>query len=53
VIMAIIGGAVLTAVMGLISDLTSIHSAVGVPLVCFAVIALYARSRDKSEAVAK
>jgi MFS transporter, FHS family, L-fucose permease len=53
VIMAIIGGAVLTAVMGLVSDLTSIHSAVGVPLVCFAVIALYARSRDKAEAVAK
>ncbi|MGV8834760.1 L-fucose:H+ symporter permease, partial [Cellvibrio sp.] len=48
VIMAIIGGAVLTAVMGLVSDLTSIHSAVGVPLVCFAVIALYARSRDKA-----
>lgn len=53
VIMAIIGGAVLTAVMGLVSDLTSIHSAVGVPLVCFAVIALYARSRDKAEAAAK
>ncbi|MDR7091669.1 L-fucose:H+ symporter permease [Cellvibrio fibrivorans] len=53
VIMAIIGGAVLTAVMGLVSDLTSIHSAVGVPLVCFAVIALYARSRDKAEVVAK
>jgi len=50
VIMAIIGGAVLTAVMGLVSDLTSIHSAVAIPLVCFAVIALYARSRDKAEA---
>lgn len=53
VIMAIVGGAVLTAVMGLISDLTSIHSAVGVPLVCFAVIALYARSRDKAEVSVK
>lgn len=53
VIMAIIGGAVLTAVMGLVSDLTSIHSAVGVPLVCFAVIALYARSRDKAEVSVK
>lgn len=48
VIMAIIGGAVLTAVMGLVSDLTSIHTAVVVPLVCFVVIALYARSRDKA-----
>lgn len=46
VIMAIIGGAVLTAVMGLVSDLTSIHIAVVVPLVCFAVIALYARRCD-------
>jgi MFS transporter, FHS family, L-fucose permease len=53
VIMAIIGGAVLTAVMGLVSDLTSIHSAVGVPLACFAVIALYARSRDKAVVVTK
>lgn len=48
VIMAIIGGAVLTAVMGFVSDITSIHLAVGVPLICFAVIALYARSRDKA-----
>lgn len=53
VIMAIIGGAVLTAVMGLLSDLTSIHLAVCVPLVCFVVIALYARSRDKAEVAAK
>ncbi len=53
VIMAIIGGAVLTAVMGLVSDLTSINIAVIVPLACFAVIALYARSRDKAEVNAK
>lgn len=53
VIMAIIGGAVLTAVMGLVSDLTSINLAVIVPLACFAVIALYARSRDKAEVAAK
>ncbi len=44
VIMAIIGGAVLTAVMGFVSDIASIHTAVLVPLVCFVVIALYARS---------
>lgn len=53
VIMAIIGGAVLTAMMGLLSDLTSIHTAVAIPLVCFVVVALYARTRDKAEAVAK
>jgi MFS transporter, FHS family, L-fucose permease len=45
-VMAIIGGAVLTALMGLVSDLTSIHIAVVVPLVCFLVIALYARSAE-------
>ncbi|HSC68483.1 MAG TPA: L-fucose:H+ symporter permease [Cellvibrio sp.] len=49
VIMAIIGGAVLTAVMGLVSDLTSIHTAVVVPLLCFVVIASYARRQDKRE----
>ena len=43
VVMAIIGGAVLTAVMGLVSDLPSIHLAFIVPLLCFVVIALYAR----------
>lgn len=53
VIMAIIGGAVLTAVMGFVSDITSIHLAVVVPAVCFAVIALYARSRDKAGVVAQ
>ena len=53
VIMAIIGGAVLTAVMGLVSDMSSIHTAVAVPLVCFVVIALYARSRDKVGVAAK
>lgn len=48
VVMAIIGGAVLTAVMGLVSDLSSIHWAVAVPLVCFVVIALYARHSDRA-----
>jgi FHS family L-fucose permease-like MFS transporter len=46
-VMAIIGGAVLTALMGLMSDLTSIHLAVLVPMMCFVVIALYARFADK------
>ncbi len=47
-VMAIIGGAVLTALMGWISDLTSIHIAVVVPLVCFLMIALYARSSERT-----
>ena len=44
VIMAIIGGAALTALMGFVSDMSSIHTAVSVPLFCFVVIAAYARS---------
>lgn len=52
IIMSIIGGAVLTAVMGLISDVTSIHVSVIVPLLCFLVIAAFAYSRRK-EAVEK
>jgi FHS family L-fucose permease-like MFS transporter len=42
-IMSIIGGAVLTAVMGAISDLQSIRAAMLVPLVAFLVIAGYGR----------
>ena len=48
VIMAIIGGAVITALMGLVSDMASIHIAILVPLACFVVIALYARSCSRS-----
>lgn len=51
-IMSIIGGAVLTAIMGLVSDAYSIHVAVLVPLVCFAVIAAYARTAARVEAAA-
>lgn len=43
-IMSIIGGAVVTAVMGLVSDFTRISTAVIVPLICFAVIAAFART---------
>lgn len=43
-IMAIIGGAILTAIQGKVSDMTSIHVAYAVPLVCFVVIAWFARS---------
>lgn len=41
-IMAIIGGAIITALMGLVSDLTRINVAVVVPLVCFLVVAAFA-----------
>jgi len=51
-IMSIIGGAVLTAIMGLVSDTFSIHTAVMVPLVCFAVIAAYARMASRAKATA-
>jgi len=41
-VMSIIGGAVLSTLMGFVSDLSSIHVAVIVPLVSFAVIAAFA-----------
>ena len=42
-IMAILGGAVLTAIQGQVSDMTgSIHLSYIVPLVCFVIIAYYA-----------
>ncbi|MDO3384945.1 L-fucose:H+ symporter permease [Gilvimarinus sp. SDUM040013] len=47
-IMAIIGGAIITAIMGLVSDLTSMHTAVVVPLLCFGVVGLFAK-RSLSE----
>jgi FHS family L-fucose permease-like MFS transporter len=37
-VMSIIGGAVLTAVMGAVSDVTSINYAIVVPTLCFAVV---------------
>jgi len=46
-IMAIIGGAVLTALMGWISDLSAINYAMCVPLVCFVVIGLFGLSASK------
>lgn len=42
-IMAIIGGAILTAIQGKVSDMVSIHAAYAVPLVCFFVIAWFAQ----------
>ena len=46
-IMAILGGAILTAVQGYISDLSSIAFAFWVPLVCFVVIMLFGFSTLK------
>ena len=41
-VMAIIGGATLTVAMGAISDAMGIHRAMMVPIVCFAVVRLFA-----------
>lgn len=52
-VMSIIGGAVLTAVMGRVSDATHlIRLAIFVPAVCFVVIALYSLVSRKSGPVA-
>ena len=40
-IMAILGGALITAIQGQVSDMAGIHWAYGVPLVCFVVILIY------------
>jgi FHS family L-fucose permease-like MFS transporter len=55
IVMAIIGGAVLTALMGLLSDASgTIRAAMLVPAGCFLVVALFARMHlyDGREAVA-
>jgi FHS family L-fucose permease-like MFS transporter len=45
-VMSIIGGAILTAAMGAVSDVGGIHLAMSVPLLCFAVVLIFAaRSR--------
>jgi FHS family L-fucose permease-like MFS transporter len=40
--MAIIGGALLTAIMGAVSDFAGIHRAMAVPLVSFVVVLAFA-----------
>lgn len=47
VVMAIIGGAVMTPLIGWISHLSSMRMAMIVPAVCFAVVGLYALSAGK------
>lgn len=51
-VMSIIGGAVLAAVMGFVSDVSSIHIAVIIPLLSFGVIAAFARACFKRETAA-
>ncbi|BBD03056.1 MULTISPECIES: L-fucose:H+ symporter permease [Sphingobium] len=51
IVMAIIGGAVLTMAMGLVSDLTgTIRAAMLVPALCFAVVTLFARANRREAA---
>ncbi len=51
-VMAIIGGAVLTAAMGVVSDASAINYAILVPTVCFVVIAWFAWSAGRLPASA-
>lgn len=44
IVMAIIGGAVLTAAMGQASDLVGINAAMLVPAACFAIVVAFARA---------
>jgi FHS family L-fucose permease-like MFS transporter len=51
-VMAIVGGAVITALMGALSDLTYISTAMSIPALCFAVVAGFAlasRRHDRAE----
>lgn len=47
-IMAILGGAILTPMQGMVSDATSIYTAYIVPLVCFLVVTIYALKEKKA-----
>jgi FHS family L-fucose permease-like MFS transporter len=49
-VMSIIGGAVLTAVMGRISDISAISFAILVPCACFAVVSLFGFTAGKTTA---
>jgi FHS family L-fucose permease-like MFS transporter len=48
-IMAILGGALLTPLQGMISDAAGINISFVVPLVCFIVVLCYAISIQKSQ----
>jgi MFS transporter, FHS family, L-fucose permease len=47
IVMSIIGGAILTAVMGAVSDAGGIQLAMGVPLICFVVVLIFARQSPR------
>jgi FHS family L-fucose permease-like MFS transporter len=51
-VMAVIGGATLTVVMGAISDVAGIHRAMGVPMLCFAVVLGFAVRAQRVRTVA-
>jgi MFS transporter, FHS family, L-fucose permease len=52
-VMSIIGGAVLTALMGLISDLGGIRRAMIVPMLCFAVVCWFGMSENSGRRLLK
>jgi FHS family L-fucose permease-like MFS transporter len=47
-VMTIIGGAVLTALMGAVSDHSSMARAMAVPACCFAVVMVFAWQRRRN-----
>jgi FHS family L-fucose permease-like MFS transporter len=50
--MAILGGAVLTAIQGIVSDSSGdIHYSYFIPLLCFAVILLYGIQSEKYKTI--
>jgi FHS family L-fucose permease-like MFS transporter len=51
-VMAIVGGAVVPPVMGLVSDASSINMAMLVPALCFAMVFLFAWASRRDEAPA-
>lgn len=51
-VMSIIGGAVLTAVMGAISDASAIRFAILVPCACFAVVGVFGMTAKRREVTA-
>ncbi len=48
-VMSVVGGAALTAIMGKVSDLSHIRTAIFVPVACFVVIALYGAMRPRPD----
>lgn len=48
-VMAIVGGALLTAVMGKISDLVTINGAFFLPAICFVIVAIFGFTNYKKE----